>query len=142
MKRRHSVFPLFIDSICRVIVIFCRCLCTFSWLLCRRRYLRCAKRCSLCFARGVLLSSSSPLAMNFSRRSPKEFRLKIEDFQPIVVLVFLCHKHMSLSRIIHENALLISGKVYVAWKRKMLHDVSYMTSLTERSVYLNLFMAH
>ena len=31
---------------------------------------------------------------------------------------------MGLSRIIHENALVISGKVYVAWKRKMLHDVA------------------
>ena len=55
------------------------------------RCLRCAKRCSLCLARSFLLTSSSPLAMNFSRRSPEEFRLKIEDFQPLVVLVVLCH---------------------------------------------------
>ena len=34
------------------------------------------------------------------------------------------NKHMSLSWIIYDNALVISGKVYVAWKRKMLHDVS------------------
>ena len=88
---RSLVFPLFIGYICSVIVVFCRCLCTCLWSLCWRRCLRCAKRCSLCFAHGFLLSSSSPLAMNLSWRSPEEFRLKIEDFQPLVVLVVLCH---------------------------------------------------
>ena len=44
------------------------------------------------------------------------------------------------------NVLVISGKVYVAWKGKMVHDVRYMTSLAdtkhifrERKIYL--FMA-
>ena len=44
--------------------------------------------------RRFLLSSSAPLAMNFSRRSPEEFWWKIfaeEDFQPLVALVVLCH---------------------------------------------------
>ena len=40
--------------------------------------------------------SSSPLAMNFSRRSPDEFRLKIEDFLPLVVLVVLFHLNWKL----------------------------------------------
>ena len=43
---------------------------------------RCAKRCPLCFA----VVFFDPLAMNFSRCSPQEFRWKIlagEDFQPL-----------------------------------------------------------
>ena len=35
-------------------------------------------------------------ALNFSRRSAEEFRLKIEDFQPLVVLVVLCHQNGKL----------------------------------------------
>ena len=89
LKRRQSVFSLFIGSICIVIVVFISSLC---W----RRCLRWAKRCSLCLRLGFLLSSSSPLAMNFSRRSPEVFRLKIEDFQPLVVLVVLCHLNVKL----------------------------------------------
>ena len=85
-----SVFSLLIGFTCSVIVVFCRCLCTCLWSLCWRRCLRCAKRCSLCFA----VVFFDPLAMNFSRRSPEEFRWKIlagEDFQPLVVLAFPCH---------------------------------------------------
>ena len=53
-------------------------------------------------------------------------------------------KRISLSWIIHKNAPVISGKIYVACKRKMLHDIGlHMTSLvdtkhvlTERLIYL------
>ena len=53
-------------------------------------------------------------------------------------------KCISLSWIIHKNAPVISGKIYVACKRKMLHDIGlHMTSLvdtkhvlTERLIYL------
>ena len=50
----------------------------------------------LSLLRGFLLSSSFPLSMNFSRRSPEEFRWKIfagEDFQQLFVLVVRCHLH-------------------------------------------------
>ena len=50
LKRRQSVFPLFIRFICSVIVVFFRCFCTCLWSLCWRRCLRCVKRFSLCFA--------------------------------------------------------------------------------------------
>ena len=55
--------------------------------------------CSFCASklRGFFLSS--PLAINFSRRSPEKFRWKIfagEDFQPLVVLVVLGHFHGKL----------------------------------------------
>ena len=33
LKRRQSVFPLFIGFVGRVIVVFCRCLCTCLWSL-------------------------------------------------------------------------------------------------------------
>ena len=54
----------------------------------------------LSLPRGFLLSSSFPLAMNFSRRSPEdlEFPWKIfagEDFQQRFVLAALCHLHGS-----------------------------------------------
>ena len=39
--------------------------------------------------------------MNFSRRSLEEFRLKIEDFIPLVVLVVLCHLNGKLL-VIHQ----------------------------------------
>ena len=45
----------------------------------------------MCFVRRFLLSSSSPFAMNFSRRSPEEFLSKIEDFEAFVVFAVLCH---------------------------------------------------
>ena len=53
--------------------------------------------------RGFFLSS--PVAMNFSRRSPEKFRWKIfagEDFQPLVVLVVLGHLHGKLL-VIHRS---------------------------------------
>ena len=53
----------------------------------------------------VVAVSSSPLAMNFSRCSPEEFRWKIftgEHFQPLVVLVVLCHLHGKLL-VIHRS---------------------------------------
>ena len=78
-------------------VVFCRCLCTCLWSLCWRRCLRYAKRCSLCFA----FVFFDPLAMNFGRRSPEEFQWKIfagEDFQPLVVLAFLCQFAWEIAR--------------------------------------------
>ena len=87
LKRWQSVFPLFIGSICRVIVVFCRCLCVddVAIAVLSDRDVLCALRAASCCHR-VLRSR-----LIFGRRSSEEFRLKIEDFQPLVVLVVLCH---------------------------------------------------
>ena len=71
----------------------------------------------LSLPRGFLLSSSFPLAMNFSRRSPEEFPWKIfagEDFQQLFVLAVLCHLHGSCSWFTDRK---------LSWKHKTLHDV-------------------
>ena len=103
LKRPKLVFSLFIGFACSQSglqcnnVVFCRCLCTCLWSLCWRRCLRYAKRCSLCFAFVFL----DPPAMNFGRLSPEEFQWKIfagEDFQPLVVLVFLCQSAWEIAR--------------------------------------------
>ena len=52
-----SVFPLFINFVYNVIVVFRRCLCRRLWLLCWRRCFHCAKQCSL--LHGCLLWSAS-----------------------------------------------------------------------------------
>ena len=67
---RRSVFPLFIDFVYSVIVVFCRYLCTRLWSLC----------CDVAFVvvSDVLtasrLASSIRSPMNFNRRSPEEFQ--------------------------------------------------------------------
>ena len=92
--------------------------------------------------------------MNFSGRSPEEFRGKIftgEHFQPLIVLAVLCHLHgkllvihLSLAWIIHENVpLVIGGKSLrcpVAWKRKMLHDVTRHDVIAGHQAYIHRFM--
>ena len=53
---------------------------------------------------------------------------------------------MSLSWIIYKNAPVISGKVYVAWKRKILHDVGLHDVNGGHQAYIHrkigTFMAH
>ena len=53
---------------------------------------------------------------------------------------------MSLSWIIHKNAPVIRGKVYVAWKRKILHDVGLHDVIGGHQAYIHrkigTFMAH
>ena len=46
------------------------------------------------------------------------------------------NKRICLSWIIHANALVISGKVYVAWKLKMLHDVALHDVIGAHQAYI------
>ena len=63
----------------------------------------------------------------------------VRDSPMVNIVSQTMSKHNSLSLIIHECALVIGGKVYVAWKRKMLHDV---IGGHQEYIFMKRLMAH